>query len=133
MILRVLLMSGLFFVSGFSPVARPAILEDPPCKGTRANRTAVGQPWTLTCAGDCPAAKTCKSRSITCNGVQITACACNGGTVCPDTNCCSVVLNDSGVPITYGDCPSCPTTGPCVLCPDNPTTPLQYQPVCGSC
>ncbi len=104
----------------------------PVCKGTRATKQQDGS-WSLICSGDCIGTKTCRSRSVNCNGVQLTACTCNGGTACPATNCCSVVLNAQGMPTTYGDCPSCAAMGVCMLCPNDPTDPTEYQPVCGAC
>jgi hypothetical protein len=109
-----------------------AQVTTPACKGTRATKQQDG-PWKLTCSGDCIGTKTCKSRSVTCNGVQLTACTCDGGTACPATNCCAVVLDDQGTPTTYGDCPSCSAMGACVICPNDPANPTQYQPVCGGC
>lgn len=104
----------------------------PPCKGTLANKE--GSTWTLTCAGDCTGTNKCKSRSVTCNGTQMTACTCTSGNACPATNCCSVILDQGGLPTFFGDCPSCPGGGTtCRICPNNPETPTQYQPSCSAC
>ncbi|MBK7877158.1 MAG: hypothetical protein IPJ77_15675 [Planctomycetes bacterium] len=69
---------------------------------------------------------------MTCNGVSMKACGCKAGTTCPPDNCCQIVLNSSGSPVTHGDCPSCSTSGTCaaVPVPAGGIPVLEYQAAC---
>lgn len=102
------------------------------CRGSQANKNATTGKWSLMCIGN-ECTTNCKSRLVTCGGVDMTACACAGGSHCPDDNCCQVTLTDAGVPTFFGDCPSCTLMGTCRICGTPASAPTQYQPSCSPC
>jgi hypothetical protein len=110
-----------------SPAPAPVFDQ---CRASQANWDPGTHKWVLTCIGtDC---STCRSRSKSCNGVQLTGCMCVNQT-CPPDDCCQMELNGSGDPTFYGDCPSCGIANTiCKACGNTTQNPTSYQPSCAS-
>lgn len=98
--------------------AQPAMSLPGECTGTQAvvvdNNGDLE--WQLECGGTCPSSKTCKSRNASGPSGDFKFCGCEGGDF---DSCCTVVLvqNSEGdwEPESYGNCPSCPLSGICLI------------------